>query len=80
MMCPLAWRNHPGATTGRLQRDGSVAAADCVVWRKTDGTPAGYNTWRANFGRTTGSGSVASTNATFPEPTTMVMLMFATAG
>jgi hypothetical protein len=31
------------------------------VWRKTDGSPAGYTTWRANFGDTssaTGPGTL----------------------
>ena len=37
--------------TGDYNDDGAVNAADYVVWRKTDGTPEGYNTWRANFGK-----------------------------
>jgi hypothetical protein len=61
--------------------DGTVDAADYVVWRKNPGgSPDGYNTWRANFGQPSGSGSVASANATVPEPTTVVVLMFAAAG
>jgi endonuclease/exonuclease/phosphatase family metal-dependent hydrolase len=45
---------------GDFNQDGTVDAADYVVWRKTDGTPAGYDEWRANFGasRGVGSGSV----------------------
>ena len=31
---------------GDFNDDGTVDAADYVVWRKTDGTQAGYNTWR----------------------------------
>ena len=31
---------------GDYNMDGNVNAADYVVWRKTDNTPAGYNTWR----------------------------------
>jgi hypothetical protein len=58
-----------------------VDAADYVLWRKTPnnfgGDPDGYNTWRANFGQPSGSGSVAAANATVPEPTTLVMLIFA---
>ena len=42
---------------GDFNHDGTVDAADYIVWRKTDGTPAGYNTWRANFGQPAGSGS-----------------------
>ena len=55
-------------------------AADYVVWRKTDGTQAGYDTWRAHFGETAGGGTGASANATVPEPATLVLLMFAAAG
>ena len=40
------------APGGDYNGDGSVDAADYVVWRRTDGSPAGYNTWRANFGAT----------------------------
>jgi hypothetical protein len=38
------------ALDGDFNSDGKVDAADYVVWRKTIGTPAAYNTWRANFG------------------------------
>jgi hypothetical protein len=44
---------------GDYNGNGTVDAADYVVWRKTDGSPPGYATWRANFGRTGGG----------PEPT-----------
>lgn len=36
---------------GDYNHDGAVDAADNVLWRKTDGTQAGYDTWRAHFGR-----------------------------
>jgi hypothetical protein len=62
---------------GDFNHDGTVDAADYVVWRKTDGTPADYNIWRANFGQPSGSGSVAGENATILEPTTLVMLIVA---
>jgi hypothetical protein len=35
---------------GDFNGDNVVNAGDYVAWRKTDGTPGGYNTWRANFG------------------------------
>ena len=35
---------------GDYNLNGIVDAADYIVWRKTDGTPAGYDKWRANFG------------------------------
>ena len=62
----LAWNTSQLYTTGVLSvaaaglpgdfnNNGTVDAADYVVWRKTDGTPADYNTWRTNFGQTVGS-------------------------
>jgi PEP-CTERM motif len=42
------------APSGDYNSDNRVDAADYVVWRKTIGTQAAYNTWRANFGATGG--------------------------
>jgi hypothetical protein len=55
---------------GDFNGDGSVDAADYVVWRKTGGTQAGYDAWRANFGRTlaSGEGSVQLPAPLVPEP------------
>ena len=51
-------------------------AADYVWWRKNDGTPTGYNTWRANFGHTAaGGGGVEVTSV--PEPMSGVMVVIA---
>ena len=61
---------------GDFNHDASVDAADYVVWRKTDGTPDGYNTWRSNFGRTSGSGLAASENPV-PEPGSLALLTLA---
>jgi hypothetical protein len=36
--------------------DGTVDAADYIVWRKTDGTQQGFDIWRANFGTAAGIG------------------------
>jgi hypothetical protein len=66
--------------SGDYNNDGVVNAADYVVWRKTDGTPAGYNLWRTNFGRSASIGSGAIANATVPEPATPLLLIFAAAG
>ena len=47
------------AFPGDFNGDGSVNAADYVVWRKGLGTaytPNDYNVWRAHFGQTAGSG------------------------
>jgi hypothetical protein len=69
---------------GDYNYDGTVDAADYVVWRKGVGvapTQDNYNLWRTNFGSTlsTGSGSGAtgsdSANGTVPEPAMVVMLI-----
>ena len=64
---------------GDFNLDGVVDAADYVVWRKTDGTQSGYDTWRMHFGETLGNGSGATANVTVPEPATLVMLIMAAA-
>jgi hypothetical protein len=62
-----------GDIPGDFNHDGRVNAADYVVWRKTDGSQAGYNSWRMNFGRTSGSGSALAGGAV-PEPASFVLL------
>jgi hypothetical protein len=62
---------------GDFNNDGSVDAADYVVWRKTGNLPADYNLWRTNFGRTSGAGSGASGPGAVPEPGTVGTLIFA---
>ncbi|MCI0335308.1 MAG: matrixin family metalloprotease [Planctomycetes bacterium] len=60
---------------GDFNFDGVVNSADYVVWRKTDGTPEGYNTWGANFGATDASGLAgASSSSAVPEPRAVVLL------
>jgi hypothetical protein len=70
-----------GETTisGDYNQDDAVDAADYVVWRKTDGTPDSYNTWRSNFGRTSGSGLAmgGASNLAVPEPSGFVLLTLA---
>jgi hypothetical protein len=51
---------------GDYNRDGSVDAADYVVWRKTDGSQDGFNIWRANFGQTAGGSAALPSAATLP--------------
>jgi T5SS/PEP-CTERM-associated repeat protein len=60
---------------GDYNFNGIVDAADYVVWRKNDGSPAGYNAWRMHFGQTAGSGSGAIANAAIPEPSTLATLL-----
>jgi hypothetical protein len=57
---------------GDFNGDGRVDAADYVVWRKTNGSPAGYNDWRTNFGRTSGSAAGQVAGAV-PEPTAVAL-------
>ncbi|HJQ80928.1 MAG TPA: hypothetical protein VJ828_13270, partial [Lacipirellulaceae bacterium] len=69
------------AEIGDFNADGSVDAADYVVWRKNDGSLEGYNAWRTNFGRIAGSSS--SHFSAVPEPTAatlsciLLLIMFA---
>jgi hypothetical protein len=78
---------------GDFNEDGTVDAADYVVWRKHAGTttplpndPHGgmigsnqFNTWRANFGNIFGSGSSLADSAV-PEPSSAVLLVIGLAG
>jgi Domain of unknown function (DUF1929) len=66
---------------GDFNDDGSVDAADYVVWRKGMGSEYSqddYIDWRANFGATAGNGAAteaASTQAAAPEPGMLVFAM-----
>jgi hypothetical protein len=63
---------------GDYNTDGVVDAADYVVWRKTNiNGPAGYDTWRTNFGRTAGSGAALAGAASVPEPASVVLILAA---
>jgi hypothetical protein len=67
---------------GDFNDDGTVDAADYVVWRKNDGTQDGYDTWRTNFGRTliAGSGSISfeqDLSAAIPEPAGILLVSLA---
>jgi hypothetical protein len=68
---------------GDYNNDGSVDAADYVIWRKDPasfgGDPGGYDTWQANFGTTAGSGAaLAATDplsSNVPEPASLVLFV-----
>jgi len=68
----ISYVTGPDTLPGDYNNDGSVNAADYVVWRKTDGMQQGYNTWRTNFGRTSGSGTALS-GAAVPEPSALLL-------
>jgi hypothetical protein len=79
----------PDELEGDYNDDGTVNAADYVVWRNNEGTmnplpndphggtigAAQYNTWQGNFGQTLNPGSGAS--AALPEPGTVTLGMLA---
>jgi hypothetical protein len=67
------------ALPGDFNHDGSVDAADYVMWRKTGSPPGDYNVWRAHFGLTAGSGGVAAARAdqSAPEPTALFLTFIA---
>jgi hypothetical protein len=65
------------ALPGDFNHDNKVDAADYVMWRKTNGTAAGVNLWRANFGNMAGSGTLS--NSTVPEPANASVLLLGAA-
>ena len=95
---PYAWNLSKLYTTGEVtlaalpgfpgdfNGNGTVDAADYVVWRKglgTTYTPDDYNVWLTNFGQTAGSGSGAATgllSSAVPEPTSLVLFLFSVIG
>jgi hypothetical protein len=68
------------ALSGDFNYDAMVDAADYVVWRDYDGTPAGYDAWRTRFGETTEGGAGVTATAIVPEPGMVVMLIAMVAG
>jgi hypothetical protein len=71
---------------GDYNNNGKVDAADYVLWRKNPtaygGNPAGYTTWRANFGNPPGAGSSlgGGTQSAVPEPASMMLVVIAVVG
>jgi hypothetical protein len=63
------------AIPGDFNFDGSVDAADYVVWRKTEGSAADYNWWRSHFGQTAGSGAALPSRPlpAVPEPACLAL-------
>lgn len=75
--------------TGDYNNNGVVDAADYVLWRDNPagfgGSPAGYNTWRTNFGNTASAGPstlitgavvyvTSASAAAVPEPSTILLV------
>jgi len=68
----------PAGLDGDYNGDGTVDAADYDVWRRTDGSPAGYNLWRTNFGESLpGAGGGAGA---VPEPSSVALLVLGLVG
>jgi PEP-CTERM motif len=80
---------------GDFNTDGTVDAADYVVWRENEGTTnslpndngiggtvgqAQYDLWRVQFGESVPGGAGASATAAVPEPATYLLLIAAAAG
>jgi hypothetical protein len=74
----------PVAVPGDYNANGTVDAADYVLWRKNPagfgGDPDGYNTWRTNFGRTSGPGSALGGGSAVPEPASWFLAVLVAAG
>jgi hypothetical protein len=66
---------------GDYNFDGSVDAADYVVWRKSDGTQEGYDAWQANFGQIAAGGGAGdgafADSSSVPEPASMALMLLA---
>src|SRR3954464_1357749 len=57
-----------GSLTGDYNGNGTVDAADYVLWRKTPGSfggAGGYTTWRANFGNVGGGAGGPTPNGSW---------------
>jgi hypothetical protein len=79
---------------GDYNNDGSVDAADYVVWRDNQGTtntlpndplggtigPAQYDQWRANFGALAGPSAAGDRTSPVPEPSSVVSFLLASLG
>jgi hypothetical protein len=65
---------------GDFNFDGSVNAADYVVWRNNSLGPLNFAAWRSHFGVTYGSGAGLDNSAGVPEPGTIALVGLAACG
>jgi Aspartyl protease len=64
---------------GDFNSDNKVDMADYVVWRKSDGSPQRYETWRSHYGNLPGGGSSVG-GTSVPEPATLLLIVCAMCG
>jgi hypothetical protein len=62
---------------GDFNNNGTVDAADYLIWRKRDSSQEGYDMWRANFGQGQQGTARSSGLASVPEPSTLFLLVVA---
>jgi hypothetical protein len=68
----------PIALPGDFNGNGTVDAADFLMWRKglvVPDTQANYDLWRAHFGETLQGGAASSNSAAVPEPGSLASLL-----
>jgi probable HAF family extracellular repeat protein len=76
-----AWVAYLGPSTAALPGDynanGTVDAADYVVWRNNAGSQQDYQTWRAHFGKTAAAAAANPTLSAISEPSTFLVAALA---
>jgi hypothetical protein len=73
-MLEVIGSNEPGDLLGDYNENGTVDAADYVLWRENNiNGQQGYADWRANFGRAAGAGGFAQNSV--PEPAAAALLV-----
>jgi hypothetical protein len=81
LLVGVAGEDEPPLLAGDFNADGTVDAADYVVWRENEGTlydQDDYNDWRTNFGRSI-DGPPAGALAPVPEPAAIAAVLSAIA-
>ena len=51
---------------GDFDSNGTVDAADYIIWRNTSGTAEAYGLWKANYGKSIGGGPLGSATLAGP--------------